>query len=341
MESLEDDKISKMRLSLNDFYSGDNQKVLQATKHIRTISSTESLEHMQLIIDYGLIARLLEIVQIGIDEIKFESAWALTNIAAGSTEQTTAAVEQGCIPIFIELLKSPNINLAEQALWCLGNISAENIEMRDLVISENTIDRIVEKYLPFISIGLSDNDQEVLIDSMCTLMHLSDEANDWIFEHFIDLKVIPRIVKYLDSSYLNSIVLPAIKIIGNMVSSDDEKVTQHVLDSDVVPHLKSIINHKKTSIRKYVFFSISNISAGTKTQVDTLIQSDILKLVINHVESASAVKTNEVTDIYALKEILKIEEGTLRQEQYTEILRDAYILQQKSEKQDRDINLLS
>lgn len=54
-----------------------------------------------------------------------EALWALTNIAAGTTEHTNMLLRHNPVPALVGLLESPNQEVLEQAVWVLGNIAGE------------------------------------------------------------------------------------------------------------------------------------------------------------------------------------------------------------------------
>lgn len=81
------------------------------------------------------------------------------------------------------------------------------------------------------------------------------------------VRVLKRAVLHLYRHQSPSVLVPALRTVGNIVTGDDLQ-TQVIINCGALPCLLNLLttSHKK-SIKKEACWTISNITAGTKEQV--------------------------------------------------------------------------
>ena len=94
---------------------------LAAVQAARKLLSSDRNPPIDALINSGILPVLVGCLNASDNpSLQFEAAWALTNIASGTSQQTQAVVEANAVPLFLNLLASPHQNVCEQAVWALG-----------------------------------------------------------------------------------------------------------------------------------------------------------------------------------------------------------------------------
>lgn len=294
--------------------SGNPQKEFAAIQTVRKMLSREKSPPIDQMINLGMVPVCVSFLEcFDRVDLQFEAAWALTNIASGTTEQTKAVIEAGAIPKFINLLNSPSINVAEQAVWALGNIAGDGSKARDIVLSYNSVESViylvqsantqlsflrnivwlmsnlcrnknppppfdrVEPMIPVLSKLLEHEDSQVLADACWALSYVTDDDAIKI-ESVVASGAVPRLVRLLGCEN-PAIITPALRSVGNIVTGSDTQ-TDAVLAAGALPFLGKLLQNSKNSIVKEAAWTISNITAGNQRQIAQVFDSGIFHLLI-------------------------------------------------------------
>ncbi|EDO31940.1 predicted protein, partial [Nematostella vectensis] len=298
--------------------SDDPSVQLGAVQAARKLLSKDKNPPIDDLIKSGILPILVQCLQREDNHsLQFEAAWALTNIASGTSEQTQAVVNAGAVPFFLKLLNSPRQHVCEQAVWALGNIVGDGPVLRDFVIGYGVVKPLlkfvnpgvpitflrnvtwvlvnlcrnkeppppidtIREVLPALALLIHHQDLDILVDTVWALSYLTDGGS-----HQIQLVIESGVVQYLVpllSHQEIKLQTAALRAVGNIVTGTDEQ-TQVVLNHGALSHFTGLLTHHKEKIKKEAVWFLSNITAGNQSQVQEVIDAGLIPLIIQTLET--------------------------------------------------------
>lgn len=295
--------------------SDDPVVQLNAVQSARKLLSSDRNPPIDALIESDILPILVHCLECHDNpSLQFEAAWALTNIASGTSAQTQAVVAAGAVPLFLSLLQSSHQNVCEQAVWALGNIIGDGPQLRDYVIALGVVHplltfikpdipisflrnvtwvivnlcrnkdppppvRTIKEILPALNLLIHHTDINILVDTVWALSYLTDGGNEQI-QMVIDSGVVPKLIPLLSHKEVK-VQTAALRAVGNIVTGTDEQ-TQVVLNCDALSHFPALLTHQKEKICKEAVWFLSNITAGNQRQVQAVIDAELLPKIIRN-----------------------------------------------------------
>lgn len=287
----------------------------KATEFARKILTRASTTDRDVLINLEILPRFVEcMTERKNPALQLEAATVLTNITAGSSQQTTAVVKSGAVPHFIRLLQSGEEKLVEQSILALGNISCDGPGLRDIVINNGVVPpllalikpdttvrfllnvtwiisklcqnknsspsfEMVKQFIPTLAQLIEHSNKEVQAKACWALSYLTDDGSNEQIQEVVNAGVVGRLIELLNSKQ-QDLIIPSLGTLGNIVTGND-KHKDAVLQGNILACLVWLLRHANISIAKSAAWVMSNIMAGNSQQIQMVIEAGCLQPLIN------------------------------------------------------------
>mmetsp|Transcript_21021 Transcript_21021/g.30353 ORF Transcript_21021/g.30353 Transcript_21021/m.30353 type:complete len:515 (+) Transcript_21021:42-1586(+) len=182
-------------------HTDDSDSIVKAASYFQSILSIVNCPHVDTVVESGVVPRLVELLDCGIEDVQFKIAWAVTNIACGEPHHIHCLVKHGALQRLTALLGHASNLLREQCLWAIGNLSGHSEITRDLLLSCGLVDHL----LATLCIGSQTNIQPSLLSMQQIARICSNIVRDAPLPH---------------DSVLESVII----IVAELLQSPDESV---------------------------------------------------------------------------------------------------------------------
>lgn len=275
----------------------------------------------KLIMDLKMIPLIIGILQNPLIQslsIK-EALWSICNMASGPSYIVTALVNEKADEICKEFLQSNDSDLFEYALWCLSNIAGDNSTYRKKIHSMGIIEMILERadsldlMMPTVLWTIRNiceggtilkestlvtlirllrrltrfkKSDENIIEILWILSYITDGDTNQV-KKLIESKILDFILQS-SSSQNTKISIPALRALGNIAAGPIDQC-EILLSKSILEFVYSQYE-KSTSFRAkyYALWVISNITAGTRSQILIITKHPILIQIVTAINSSDS-----------------------------------------------------
>eukprot|EP00658_Telonema_sp_P-2_P024365 TRINITY_DN19783_c0_g2_i1.p1 TRINITY_DN19783_c0_g2~~TRINITY_DN19783_c0_g2_i1.p1 ORF type:complete len:1381 (+),score=466.60 TRINITY_DN19783_c0_g2_i1:101-4243(+) len=262
---------------------------IEASMILNSIVTSEKSEHTEAVVEAGALPHLVQLLRSTNETANLQAAWVLNNIASESVVyRDRVVVEDGLSALLVSMQEIPFPEAGQLALktqlsallsFCGDRLGDRSKLPADVIRPAlQVLRKILESYDP-------KADDEVLCMVCSVISCISKDGEDDSIGQIVDACLCSLLVELL--RHRNPRVQAAsVRALGNLVSGDDERHTQAVLDCAVLPQLLLVLQNQNHmwETRSDICWMLSNIAVGSLEQIQQLIESNLIPTLVKLLE---------------------------------------------------------
>jgi len=252
-------------------------------------------EQTKYVVRLGAVSFLAKMAAEPDETIVDQAVWALGNIAGDGEEMRDIVLKAEVLPIVLSLIEryhssSEHIKLFRNLVWLLSNLNRG----RNPLPSEECMNSSFAAIDKIIHI----NDHDVVSDCAWCISYLVDASPalaDQVLKssimkrlYSIMLSLLQHLKKEDHDQTLSKIgamaICPIIRLLGNIVTGTEQQ-TDMIIQMGFLKFMSQIFysyqNKNLPRIRKEICWLLSNVTAGSHSQIAYILESDLFMLLID------------------------------------------------------------
>lgn len=213
-------------------------------------------------------------------ELIYHMIWLITHIGTDNENSRNIILNSNIFNMILEMLEKETINvfIVKHGMWLISSMSKNWTDIDNF--------QLFERILKIICTFIRYNDPDIIGDAIWALCNYSNTQYSHALRIILDMGVLPIIFRFKDTSANLSLLEAPLRIVGNLMTGDDQMLDE-ALKLGVIEYLELFLNSQYGTLRREATWSLANIGAGTKNQIQTLIQSGVLPKIYELVKDPS------------------------------------------------------
>ncbi|KAG9395858.1 HEAT-like repeat [Carpediemonas membranifera] len=304
---------------------GDIPTKLQAAVEIRRTIATAEHGVVDSLVQVGVIPIAIALLgSSSSSRVRLEAAWLLTTVGEG--EYAAVAISEGALAVLYEAMSDTDDAVETQALWALATLASSVEGLASEIAASGFMDRVATlldedpplddvrtlawsagviaqslsgpdrrhshavlpplgRTLGRLAGNLGDHDSDTALVDLLIAVAFISHGGDSDIAAVCQAGIVPSVVDLVAGP--RTVATSAIRVLGNITSSDDNRYIDVVIDALGLAALVSVLATAPDPLKREALWALANVAAGTPAQLTAVLNEGALPLVIRLAEQGS------------------------------------------------------